>query len=98
ELLDEQWGAFDILIDNRRADNVAIGQERWALGNRYYDVWASYKGDATPAPSAFAPVSYSINTTIDADRTLNGAATIELRGRTRRGTRNRAGTFMIPRG
>ena len=79
ELIDEQWGAFDILVDARRSDNVMLGQERWAQGNRYYDVWASYQGGDTPAPPAFAPTSYSINTAIAADRTVDGAATIELR-------------------
>lgn len=79
ELLDEQWGAFDILIDSRRSDSVMIGQERWAAGNRYYDVWASYQGADAPVPPAFAGVSYSINTTIAADHTLDGAASIELR-------------------
>ncbi|MBZ5660176.1 MAG: hypothetical protein LAO08_07180 [Acidobacteriia bacterium] len=79
ELIDEQWGAFDILVDARRSDNVMLGQERWAQGNRYYDVWASYQGGDAPAPPAFAPDSYAISTTIAADRTVDGAASIELR-------------------
>src|SRR6266849_6090198 len=32
ELVDERWGAFDILIDGRRTDTVLIGQDRWAAG------------------------------------------------------------------
>ena len=79
ELIDEQWGAFDILVDARRSDNVMLGQERWAQGNRYYDVWASYQGGDAPAPPAFAPVSYTITTTIAADRAVDGEASIELR-------------------
>jgi hypothetical protein len=81
ELLDEQLGAFDILIDGRRTDTVMIGQGRWANGNHYYDVWASFAGsNAPPAPPpAFVPVSYTIDTTIGNDRSLEGMATIEVR-------------------
>jgi hypothetical protein len=81
ELLDERVGAFDILVDSRKTDSVLIGQDRWAGGNRYYDVWASFQGTDTlaPPPRAFVPVSYSIDTTIEGDRTLQGTTTIELR-------------------
>ena len=81
ELLDERIGAFDILVDSRKTDSVMIGQDRWAGGNRYYDVWASYPGTDTPPPPPreFVPVSYSINTTIEADHMLQGTTTIELR-------------------
>jgi hypothetical protein len=81
ELLDEQLGAFDILIDGRRTDTVMIGQERWASGNHYYDVWASFVGsNAPPAPPpTFVPVSYGIDTTIGNDRSLEGTTTIEIR-------------------
>jgi hypothetical protein len=81
ELLDERLGAFDVLIDGRRADTVTIGQERWAGGNPYYDVWASFPAsNAPPAPpQAFVPVSYAVDTTIANDRTLEGTTTIEVR-------------------
>jgi hypothetical protein len=80
ELLDDRLGAFDVLVDSRRTDSVLIGQERWANGNRYYDMWASFEGaDTPPASSAFAPVSYAIETTIDPDKTLEGTATLELK-------------------
>jgi hypothetical protein len=81
ELLDERIGAFDILVDSRRTDSVMIGQDRWSAGNRYYDVWASFSGRETPAPltRAFAPQSYTIETTIEQDRSLKGTTTIELR-------------------
>ena len=44
ELLDDRLGAFDVLVDDRRTDSVMIGQERWANGNRFYDMWASFEG------------------------------------------------------
>ena len=45
----------------------------------YYDMWASFQGLIRPVPPAFAPVSYTVDTTIAADHTLDGTATIELR-------------------
>ena len=48
ELLDERLGAYEVIVDRRRTDSVMIGQERWASGNQYYDVWASFPGTDTP--------------------------------------------------
>jgi len=80
ELLDERIGAFDIIVDSRKTDSVMIGQDRWANGTRFYNVWASFpEKDTSAPPRAFAPVSYSIDTTIEADRSLQGTTTIELR-------------------
>src|SRR6266853_2017652 len=81
ELVDERLGPFDVLIDGRRIDTVTIGQNRWAAGNHIYDVWASFVGSSSspPAPRAFVPVSYTIDTTIENDRTLEGTTTLELR-------------------
>ncbi len=80
ELLDDRLGAFDVLVDARRADSVLIGQERWANGNHYYDTWAAFEGaDTPPAAPTFAPISYTIDTKIDTDGSLQGTATIEIR-------------------
>jgi len=80
ELLDERLGAFDVLVDNRRSDSVLVGQNRWANGNRYYDVWTSFRGNDSDAsaPPSFSTVSYTVDTAIESDRTLKGTATIEL--------------------
>src|SRR6266567_7159764 len=79
ELVDERLGPFDVLIDGRRTDTVTIGQDRWAAGNHFYDVWASFVGSSSspPAPPAFVPVSYTMDTTIENDRTLQGTTTLE---------------------
>ncbi len=81
ELLDERLGAFDLLVDKRRSDSVLVGQNRWANGNRYYDVWTSFRGNDSeaPTPPSFSTVSYMVDTTIEPDRTLKGITTIELR-------------------
>src|SRR5882762_5970960 len=83
ELLDERAGAFDVLIDGRRTDTVMIGQDRWAAGNHFYDIWASFADSNTSQArtSAFEPVSFTIDTTIENDTTLEGTATLEMRAR-----------------
>jgi hypothetical protein len=80
ELLDERVGAFDVLVDGRRSDTVMVGQERWSAGIRYYDVWTSFPGSSVPAAPqpAFAPVSYTVDTKIENDRSLAGTTTIEV--------------------
>jgi peptidase M1-like protein len=83
ELLDDRLGAFDVLVDGRKSDPVVIGQERWAKGMRFYDVWASFTpaSEVASLPQAFAPVSYAIDTTIEADRTLSGTTTIRIQAK-----------------
>jgi hypothetical protein len=80
-LLDDQLGAYDVLIDGRRRDSVLIGQRRWGNSNSSYSVWASFGGSSTrqALPAAFNPTSYEIETTIGADRILRGAVMIDLR-------------------
>ena len=83
ELLDDRLGAFDVLVDGRKSDPVVIGQERWAKGIRFYDVWASFTpaNEVASLPQAFAPVSYAIDTTIEGDRTLSGTTTIQIQAK-----------------
>ncbi len=84
-------GPFDVLVDNRRAEQVLLGQPRWSVGVHYYDVWASFPRADTPASlaSPFIPVSYAIETSILPDRTLEGSATLTIRA-------VRDGERMIP--
>ncbi len=80
ELLDDQLGAFDVLVDSRRTDSVLMGQRRFGSGTSSYDVWASFAGSTSPAPPppAFSPVSYAIGTNIETERSLTGTTTIDL--------------------
>ncbi len=80
-LLSDTSGAFDVLIDDRRAEQVLLGQPRWVQGERYYDVWASLRRADAPsaAGASFQPVTYSIETTIQPDRALDGTALLTLR-------------------
>lgn len=76
-------GAFDVLVDSRRAEQVLIGQPRLVNGARSYDVWASFRAaDASQGPiEAFAPLDYGVETTIADDLSLEGTTTLHLKTR-----------------
>lgn len=79
-LIGDVSGPFDVLVDERRSEQVLLGQPRWVSGERFYDVWASFRrADAQQTPSAFAPISYRIETSILPDLTLEGTTTLALK-------------------
>ena len=77
----EHIGAFDVLVDERRDEQVLMGQPRIEAGGRFYDTWASFKAlDAPKNPiEMFSPLDYSVNTTIANDLTLEGTTTLHLK-------------------
>jgi len=80
-LLGEVTGPFNVLVDDRRPEQVLLGQPRWVSGERFYDVWASFRrADAAKTLAApFVPVRYAIETLILPDRTLEGTTTLTLK-------------------
>jgi Peptidase family M1 domain len=79
-LLGDVSGPFDLLLDARRSEPALLGQARWVRGLRYYDVWTSFRPATAPHPLAApcAPVRYMIETTIQADLTLQGTTNLTL--------------------
>jgi hypothetical protein len=84
-------GAFEVLVDRRRDEQVLIGQPRTADGASFYDVWASFRAqDAPPIPiESFVPVEYRIDSTIANDLSLKGRTTLRLKA-------VRAGDRFVP--
>jgi hypothetical protein len=83
-------GSFDVLVDNRRTEQILIGQTRFSEGVRYFDTWASFPREEGPATAAlFVPLGYSIETTIHPARTLEGTTTVQLKA-------VRGGERMVP--
>jgi hypothetical protein len=73
-------GPFDLLIDDRREEQVLLGQVRTVGAATFYDVWASYpRRDAPPMTRTVAPLKYAIEATVFPDRMLEGTTTIRLR-------------------
>jgi Peptidase family M1 domain len=85
-LAGDSRGAFDVLVDNRREEQVVFGQPRTENGALFYDVWASFRGESADANSAdapsgpaFVPIDYRVDTAIGDDLSLEGTASLHLR-------------------
>jgi Peptidase family M1 domain len=74
-------GAFDVLVDDRRPEQVLIGQLKFSGGARLYDIWASFPaGGSAPKPAdSFAPLDYRVDTTIGEDLSLEGETDLHLK-------------------
>jgi hypothetical protein len=74
-------GAFDVLVDARRNEQVLMGQSRIENGVRFYDTWASFKALNVPKTpiEMFAPIDYEVDTTIENDLSLAGRTTLHLK-------------------
>ena len=74
-------GTFDVMLDARREEALAIGQAHTEGGASYYDLWAAYQppGAAPPPDPAFRALRYAIETSVRGDRSLAGTSTIAVR-------------------
>jgi hypothetical protein len=79
-LMGDTSGPFDVLVDNRRAEQIMFGQPKIVNDLTFYDVWASYprQGAAEP-PALFAADHYALDTTVQFDMGLSGNADLTLR-------------------
>jgi peptidase M1-like protein len=84
-------GAFDLLVDDRRPEQVLIGQPKFSGGTRLYDIWASFAaGDSPLQPAdAFAPLDYRVDTSIAEDLSLEGKTILHVKAL-------RAGERIVP--
>lgn len=80
-LAGDATGVFDVLVDQRRDEQVFMGQPRTVRGDRFYDVWASFALDnEKKQPSeVVSPLDYAIDTTIADDLSLQANATVHLK-------------------
>jgi len=77
-------GRFELVVDDRRTEQVSIGQMHDSPGPPTYDIWTSFARGDIPGPpmDSFQPISYAISTTIEPDYALEGETTINLRAQT----------------
>lgn len=87
-LVGDLTGSFDVLVDDRRQEQVLVGQPHWEAGRKFYDVWASFPRSGEPRVYVppYAPVSYAIETTIQPGLSLESTTSLTLRA-TRGGER-----------
>jgi hypothetical protein len=76
-----QSGPFDALVDDRREEQVMLGQPKTVGGAPVFDSWVSTQraNAPKPLPPAFEPVSYALDTTILPDLDLEGTANVSLK-------------------
>src|ERR1700722_314179 len=75
-----ETGAFDLLFDLQRREQVLLGQRRKSGNSLFYDVWASYSvPGSVPPPVAFHALDYTLDTTVLPDNSLDAAAAVHLR-------------------
>ncbi|MGA8674673.1 MAG: M1 family aminopeptidase [Candidatus Acidiferrales bacterium] len=81
-LLDgDPFGPFEVTVDQRRNEQVLIGQVRMNNGIPVYDVWAHFPAEDSPkiSPETFAPLDYRVDSTIGEDLSLTGKTTLHLK-------------------
>jgi hypothetical protein len=80
-LQNDSLGRFDVIVDQRREEEVMIGQAREDNGIPTYDVWASFRAEDAPAKPLeyFVPIDYAVDSTISDDLSLEGKTTLNLR-------------------
>jgi Peptidase family M1 domain len=81
-ILSETQGMIDLVIDQRREEQVLFGHpRRLANGLTGYDIWASFCAqDAPPGPAdSFAPIDYKIDTKIADDLSLDGTTIMDVK-------------------
>ena len=81
-LAGDSRGAFDVLVDNRREEQVVFGQPRTENGAIFYDVWASFRAEAgaeAPVVPAFVPLDYRVETAIAEDLSLAGTTVLHIK-------------------
>lgn len=89
-VLGSKTGPFDALVDERRAEQVVLGQPKTVDGGMSYDFWTSFARPHTTEPAApFVPERYALDTTVQPDLELSGTATLTLHAA-------RAGERVVP--
>jgi peptidase M1-like protein len=80
-LQNDAMGRFDVVVDQRRDEQVMLGQLRRENGVEAYDVWASFRAEDSPAKPLenFLPVKYAVDSTIADDLTLSGKTVLDLK-------------------
>jgi len=78
-LVDSRHGVFEVSVDDRRPEQVLMGQVRYREGGRYYDLWAMFpRASGAGHPEPAEPVRYTIDTTVQDDLQLKGHTKIVM--------------------
>ena len=80
-ILGDHTGPFDLVVDDRRTEQVMLGRMQSSGGTRHYDLWASFARAEGPGKAAenVAPVSYRVETSIAANLSLEAHTELTLK-------------------
>ena len=74
-----EQGTFEVALDNRRREQVLLGQVKYREGGRFFDLWALFPSQEGPGePAIAAPLHYAIATTIEDTLAQHSRATLSL--------------------
>jgi len=78
-------GLFDVVLDERREEQFLLGQSSKVAGGTSYDVWTSHRVPGLAANAvAFKALSYSLETSIFPNNSLEAAVEVRIRAETGR--------------
>jgi hypothetical protein len=74
-------GPFEVSVDQRRKEQVLIGQPKVINGAASYDIWALFPAEepSIVPPEAFTPLDYRVESTIQEDLSLEGKTIVHLK-------------------
>jgi hypothetical protein len=80
-LQSDSVGRFDAVVDERREEEIMIGQTHLENGAPSYDVWASFRTESAAAKPLehFVPIGYAVDSTIAEDLSLDGKTSLDLK-------------------
>ncbi|MBI4461505.1 MAG: hypothetical protein HY653_01235, partial [Acidobacteria bacterium] len=84
-LTSRRLGQFEAFLDERREEEVLLGQAGWKQERPYYDIWCSFPREApgrTSERTAHQVDAYRIETTIQHDHSLEGTAKVHFQAGT----------------
>lgn len=72
-------GGFNVIVDDRRAEQILVGQVRWHEGRAFYDVWCSFaRREGPAAPPAARARAYRIRATLTPTSELEAETEVDL--------------------
>jgi Peptidase family M1 domain len=75
-----EQGTFEVSVDDRRREQILLGQVKYREGGRFYNLWAMFPRQGGPGePAIAAPLRYGLNTTLDESLAMHSRANISLR-------------------
>jgi hypothetical protein len=74
-------GPFEVSVDQRRKEQVLIGQPKVSNGVATYDVWSLFPAEDSPNRTVeiFVPLDYRVESAIGDDLALDGKTTLHLK-------------------